>query len=93
MLKHLHHDAAIHPQSGLDLHEAHRPLRMPLGFEGPFVVPGTGRLAYWTGRVAIGLRHEPAAPEVEPAVERAAARESWVQRLLQPRSLQPSMLH
>ena len=24
------------------------------------MLPGTGRVIWWTGRVAIGLRHEPA---------------------------------
>lgn len=93
MLKYLHHDASISRQSSMDLHAAHQPLQMPDGFEGPFVVPGTGRLAYWTGRVAIGLRHEVPAPDVKPALERVAVRESWLQRMVQPRHLQSSMAH
>ncbi len=26
---------------------------------GPVSLPGTGRMIWWTGRVAIGLRHQP----------------------------------
>ena len=33
-------------------------LTVPPGHIGPLVLPGSGRLVYWTGRVAIGLRHE-----------------------------------
>src|SRR4029453_16970951 len=34
------------------------PVSIPPGHVGP-VVLGTGRLVWWTGRVAIGLRHPP----------------------------------
>jgi hypothetical protein len=34
------------------------PVTIPPGHVGPVVLPGSGRLIYWTGRVAIGLRHE-----------------------------------
>ena len=33
-------------------------IAIPPGHVGPFVLPGSGRLVWWTGRVAIGLRHE-----------------------------------
>ncbi len=33
-------------------------LAIPEGHVGPMALPGTGRLIYWTGRVAIGLRHQ-----------------------------------
>lgn len=33
-------------------------LRIPRGHVGPVALPGSGRLVWWTGRVAIGLRHE-----------------------------------
>lgn len=32
---------------------------MPRDHVGPVTLPGSGRLVYWTGRVAIGLRHQP----------------------------------
>jgi hypothetical protein len=35
------------------------PVEIPPGHVGPVVLPGTGRMVYWTGRVAIGLRHQP----------------------------------
>ena len=38
-------------------------------------LPGSGRMVWWTGRVAIGLRHQPAAGEVADA-------ESWIRRLM-----------
>ena len=43
---------AIHLNSALPLVE------IPSGHVGPVVLPGSGRLIWWTGRVAIGLRHE-----------------------------------
>ena len=41
------------------LNEAAPPVPVPPGHVGPVMLPGTGRMIYWTGRVAIGLRHEP----------------------------------
>ena len=35
------------------------PVPIPPGHVGPVMLPGTGRQIWWTGRVAIGLRHEP----------------------------------
>jgi hypothetical protein len=35
------------------------PVAIPSGHVGPVYLPGSGRLIYWTGRVAIGLRHQP----------------------------------
>jgi hypothetical protein len=43
---------AIHLNSALPLVE------IPPGHVGPVVLPGSGRMIWWTGRVAIGLRHE-----------------------------------
>jgi hypothetical protein len=34
------------------------PLAVPPGYVGRWVVPATGQVVWWTGRVAIGLRHE-----------------------------------
>jgi hypothetical protein len=41
------------------LSDALPPVPVPLGHVGPVALPGTGRMVWWTGRVAIGLRHEP----------------------------------
>jgi hypothetical protein len=35
------------------------PVAIPPGHVGPVVLPGSGRMIWWTGRVAIGLRHQP----------------------------------
>ena len=43
---------ATHLNSALPLVE------IPPGHVGPVVLPGSGRMIWWTGRVAIGLRHE-----------------------------------
>lgn len=39
--------------------DAAPPVQIPHGHIGPVVLPGTGRMVWWTGRVAIGLRHQP----------------------------------
>ncbi len=31
---------------------------VPEGYTGPLTLPGNGRTVWWTGRVAIGLRHQ-----------------------------------
>ena len=53
------------------------PFSVPPGHVGPVVLPGTGRLVWWTGRVAIGLRHQPRA-HGEPVSQSAL----WVQHLM-----------
>jgi hypothetical protein len=53
------------------------PVELPAGYLGPVVLPGSGRLIYWTGRVAIGLRHQ--APLNYDAPSQSAL---WVQDLL-----------
>jgi len=35
------------------------PVQVPPGHIGPLALPGSGRMVWWTGRVAIGLRHQP----------------------------------
>ena len=52
------------------------PIEIPVGYVGPVVLPGNGRLVWWTGRVAIGLRHQ--ASHCESVSESAL----WVQRLM-----------
>jgi hypothetical protein len=52
-------------------------LSIPPGHVGPMVLPGTGRPIYWTGRIAIGLRHE------RPAHTQEVSHSTlWVQRLM-----------
>jgi hypothetical protein len=68
------------PQRVLNAPTHHRietpPARIPDGHIGP-VVLGTGRTVYWTGRVAIGLRHEAA-----PTQREMTQSEEWVQTLM-----------
>jgi hypothetical protein len=45
--------------SAIHLHDDAPPVQIPPGHVGPVVLPGSGRLVWWTGRVAIGLRHQP----------------------------------
>lgn len=40
------------------LNDATPPIPVPVSYVGPVMLPGTGRMVWWTGRVAIGLRHE-----------------------------------
>jgi hypothetical protein len=47
------------PSDFIRLNETSPPVPVPPGHVGPVMLPGTGRMVYWTGRVAIGLRHEP----------------------------------
>ena len=53
------------------------PVDIPAGHVGPVFLPGSGRLIWWTGRVAIGLRHEPMPRRSE--VSQSAL---WVQDLM-----------
>ena len=59
------------------LNEASPPVPVPPGHVGPVMLPGTGRMVWWTGRVAIGLRHE--APRRSEAMSRSAL---WLQDLM-----------
>ena len=66
-----HNDGPILPQ------DLAPPIALPTGYVGPAWLPGTGRMIWWTGRVAIGLRHE--APS---RVESNAQSAVWVQELM-----------
>lgn len=58
-------------------HDSTPPVTIPPGHIGPVVLPGTGRMVWWTGRVAIGLRHQPlrsSGPLTQSAL--------WVQSML-----------
>jgi hypothetical protein len=52
---------------------------IPPGHVGPFVMPGTGRTVWWTGRVAIGLRHQ---PRTQPSDVVMSASSLWLQSAL-----------
>ncbi|MES3015581.1 MAG: hypothetical protein V4750_17880 [Pseudomonadota bacterium] len=56
---------------------AQPPVAVPPGHVGPVVVPGTGRLVWWTGRVAIGLRYQP-----ERSLAAASQSALWIQDLM-----------
>ena len=64
-------------RSGIDHSSSAPPVTMPPGHVGEFVIPGTGRLVWWTGRVAIGLLHQP-----QRCFEPVAQSSLWVQKLM-----------
>lgn len=70
-------DASTSRQYGIDLSSSAPPVVIPSSHVGEFVIPGTGRRVWWTGRVAIGLRYQP-----ERNFERPAQSALWVQELL-----------
>lgn len=47
--------------------ESAPPPGIPPGYVGPAVLPGTGQVVYWTGRIAIGLRYR--RPDHQPIGE------------------------
>jgi hypothetical protein len=56
------------------------PIEVPAGYIGPLTFPGNGKTVYWTGRVAIGLRHE------QPRHQGVTQSSLWIQDLLIHRS-------
>ena len=73
-----HHAADV--ASLIRTNEASPPVQIPPGHVGPVVLPGTGRMVWWTGRVAIGLRHQ-ATRNFGPMSQSAL----WVQSLMSKR--------
>ncbi|WP_298830269.1 hypothetical protein [uncultured Piscinibacter sp.] len=63
--------------TAIQLHGDTLPVTIPPGHVGPVVLPGSGRLVWWTGRVAIGLRHE--RPRTLETPSRSAL---WLQALM-----------
>lgn len=63
--------------AGIQAQNEQQPLSIPDGHVGPIVLSNTGRVVYWTGRVAIGLRHQPVRYE-EPLSHGA----HWIQQLM-----------
>ncbi len=70
-------ETATDHRVGIELSSAAPPVPIPHGHVGEFVIPGTGKLVWWTGRVAIGLRHRP-----ERCLEPTARSARWIQDLL-----------
>ncbi len=69
---------APHPGAApIERNEALPPAQIPPGHVGEFVMPGTGRTIWWTGRVAIGLLYQP--QRHAEALSRSAL---WLQDLL-----------
>lgn len=58
MLDELQHTDFDESSDFIRLNDASPPIPVPPGHVGPVMLPGTGRMVWWTGRVAIGLRHE-----------------------------------
>lgn len=52
-------DVPAAPAPSIRRPHAAPPVDIPPGHVGPVVLPGGGRTVWWTGRVAIGLRHQP----------------------------------
>jgi len=65
------------PDLAIRLNSALPPVEIPSGHIGPVVLPGSGRLIWWTGRVAIGLRYEP-----RHTAQTTGESASWLQDLL-----------
>jgi hypothetical protein len=61
------------------------PVTIPPGHVGEFVIPGTGKRVWWTGRVAIGLLHQP-----EQYFESTAQSSLWIQKLMLTKTRSPS---
>ena len=75
MLQRVH---ALPETSAIHCHDdAPLPVEIPPGHIGPVVLPGSGRLVWWTGRVAIGLRHQPQCPPAMPSQSAL-----WLQSLM-----------
>ncbi len=52
------------------------PIEVPAGYIGPLTFPGNGKTIWWTGRVAIGLRHE------QPRYDLVTQSSVWIQDVL-----------
>ncbi|MEO7007697.1 MAG: hypothetical protein ABI156_00990 [Caldimonas sp.] len=81
------HTAAVH-HGGIDHSSAVPPVTIPPGHVGEFVIPGTGRRVWWTGRVAIGLLHQP-----QRYFEPVAQSSLWIQRLMLGKSRKAHAAH
>jgi hypothetical protein len=71
------HRSDLEDSDFIRLNEAAPPIPVPAGHVGPVMLPGTGRMVWWTGRVAIGLRHQ--APQHYDTLSSSAL---WLQDLM-----------
>jgi hypothetical protein len=67
-------------RAGIDHISATPPVPIPRGHVGEFVIPGTGKRVWWTGRVAIGLRYQP-----QRCLEPVPQSSLWIQQLMTAR--------
>jgi hypothetical protein len=81
------HTTEIH-HGGIDHSSSVPPVAIPPGHVGEFVIPGTGRRVWWTGRVAIGLLHQP-----QRCFEPVAQSSLWIQRLMLGKSQKTRAAH
>jgi hypothetical protein len=61
----------------MDRNSSVPPMTIPPGHVGEFVIPGSGRRVWWTGRVAIGLLHQP-----ETRLGSSSQSALWIQDLM-----------
>ena len=76
--------STLHPETtahGMQHSEQAPPVAIPPGHVGEFVIPGTGKRIWWTGRVAIGLLHQPVRHQDQPTQSSL-----WIQSLLTART-------
>ena len=64
--------------TGIEPSASMPPAYIPPGHVGEFVMPGTGRLVWWTGRVAIGLLYQPQQRKFEPSSRSSL----WIQDVM-----------
>ncbi|MEO5698526.1 MAG: hypothetical protein ABIQ60_15495 [Burkholderiaceae bacterium] len=76
-MNHDGHDSPTDLFHGIDHSSTAAPVAIPPGHVGEFVIPGTGRRIWWTGRVAIGLLHQP-----EKRSDPVTRSSLWIQDLL-----------
>jgi hypothetical protein len=69
--------AAMDATTSIRLNQDALTISLPADYTGPVTLPGNGRTVYWTGRVAIGLRHQ--APQFSNGMGQSAL---WIQDLL-----------
>lgn len=77
MLNETQHTAKQAGKGPIHHHTSAPPVAMAPGHVGLVMLPGSGKLVWWTGRVAIGLRHQPER-HFEPISQSAL----WLQDLM-----------
>ena len=63
--------------TSIRLNEDALTMNLPMNYTGPVTLPGNGKTVYWTGRVAIGLRHQ--ATQFGNGMGQSAI---WIQKVL-----------